>query len=268
MTRRRTLAAGCVAAGGMVAGALSRPSSGGGPVAAARRPHGSGEITRRSERLLAGTDHETPLYEIDAPADGPTVMVFGGVHGDEQNGIAVAHEITDWHLDAGTLVVVPEANRVAIENGERDGIGGDLNRQFPPGDGPQTELARSIWDALERYDPEIVLDLHRSLGIYSIHRYVGQVVFYSPTAHGPALAAALNDAMIPWYMPLHRFHTSVSDINGPLLFQAATRELGSTGYLLESTSFILDDEAMVRHTRFGAAKVLELHGLLDTEGDR
>ncbi|AHG00595.1 deacylase [Halostagnicola larsenii XH-48] len=268
MKRRHALAAGCVTVGGIVAGALSRPSPGGGPVAATRRTHGTGEIARRSERLLEGTDHETPLYEIDAPADGPTAMVFGGVHGDEQNGIAVAHEMTDWHPDAGTLVVVPETNRVAIENEEREGTGGDLNRQFPPGDEPQTELARGVWDALERYDPDIVLDLHRSLGIYGVHQYVGQVVFYSPGARGPAVANALNDAMISWYMPLHRFRASVSDINGPLLFQAATRELGSTGYLLESTSFVLDDEAMVRHTRFGAAKVLELHGLIETEESR
>ncbi|SFS34624.1 succinylglutamate desuccinylase/aspartoacylase family protein [Halostagnicola kamekurae] len=269
MTRRHALAAGCVAVGGIVAGALSRPSSDDGPVATARRPRGSGEVARRSESLLDGTDHETTLYEIDASEAGPTAMVFGGVHGDERNGIAVAHEMVEWHPDAGTLVVIPETNRVAIENEERDGVGGDLNRQFPLGDDPQTELARGIWDALERYDPDVVCDLHRSLGISGLHhQYVGQMVFYSPGACGPAVAGALNDAMIPWYTPLHRFRASLSDINGPLLFQAANRELGAMSYLLESTSFVLDEAAMIRHTRFGAAKVLEVHGLIESEGGR
>lgn len=268
MKRRSVLAAGCVTVGSIATGALTRPSSGGGPVVTARRADDSSDTDRRSEPILEGTVHETALYEIDAPESGPTAMVFGGVHGDEQNGISVAHEMTDWHPDAGTLVVVPETDRIAVENGEREGVDGDLNRHFPPGDDPQSELARGIWNVLESYDPDVVLDLHRSLGIYGVHhQYVGQIVFHSPDAQGPTLANALNDAVVPWYMPLHRFRSSPSDINGPLLFQAANRELGSTGYLFESTSFVLDDDAMNRHTRYGAAKVLELHGLLEAGDD-
>ncbi|WP_459887721.1 succinylglutamate desuccinylase/aspartoacylase family protein [Halostagnicola bangensis] len=268
MKRRNVLATGCVTAGAIATGTLSRPSTGGETVATARRTDEPGDTDRRSVRILEETVHETTLYEIDAPESGPTAMVFGGIHGDEQNGISVAHEMTDWQPDAGTLVVVPETDRVAVENGEREGIDGDLNRHFPPGGEPQSELARGVWNALERYDPDVVLDLHRSLGIYGVHhQYVGQIVFHSPDARGSALADALNDEVIPWYMPLHRFRSTTSDINGPLLFQAANRELGSTSYLLESTSFVLDEDAMNRHTRFGAAKVLELHGLLETEGD-
>lgn len=263
MRRRSLLAAGVVAASSAVTGVVSGPPGDDGLLAAAKR----GERTRETESILPGTDHETTLYAVDAPGDGPTVMVFGGIHGDERNGVAVAREVADWRPDAGRLVVVPETNRAAVEANRRAGPDGDLNRSFPPDGGPQGDLARGIWDAVERHDPDVVLDLHRSLGIFGVHsRYVGQAIFYTPDAHGEALADYLDEVSVPWYAPLHGFAATETYGGGSLLYHEANRELGSIGYLFESTSFLLDRKAMNRQTRLAAAKVLELHGLLTPEG--
>ncbi|AGB38596.1 succinylglutamate desuccinylase/aspartoacylase family protein [Natronococcus occultus] len=262
MMRRRILAAGGALAGTAVAGAASRPTGDHELVARARRSDTDPET--RTETLLSGTVHETPLYVIDAPADGPTAMVFGGVHGDEYNGIDVAHESTEWVPDAGRLVVVPETDRVAVENDEREGIEGDLNRQFPADDEPTSELAAGIWEAIERHDPDVVLDLHRSLGIYGVHQeYVGQAIFYSPDSEGDVLAATLNDEVVPWYLPLHRFVAHESHLSGPLLFHETARELDAASYLFETTNFMLDRETKNEMTRVMTAATLERHGLLE-----
>ncbi|MDQ2051513.1 succinylglutamate desuccinylase/aspartoacylase family protein [Natronolimnohabitans sp. A-GB9] len=267
MRRRTFLAAGGVLLGAATAGVVSRPSSNEELLTAAREPGDAGTASTTTEQLLSGTDHETMLYAIEAPQDGPTAMVFGGVHGDERSGIEVAHEATDWHPDAGTLVVVPETDRVAVEANEREGIDGDLNRHFPADGELRSELARGIWDAVERHEPDVVLDLHRSLGVYGLHReYVGQAVFHSPEARGAELADRLDSDAVPWYLPFHRFRAQETNESGSLLFQHAARELGASAYLFETTAFLLDHETKVETTRLATAHVLAMHGLLD--GDR
>ncbi|ELY42597.1 succinylglutamate desuccinylase/aspartoacylase family protein [Natronorubrum sulfidifaciens] len=269
MRRRTLLAAGGVLAGTVTAGVVSQPSTETHSLAAAREPGEVGEPRRTTATLLPGTTHETPLYEIDAPQDGPTAMVFGGVHGDERSGIHVAREATDWYPDAGTLVVVPETDRVAVEHDEREGIDGDLNRHFPADREPVSDLARGIWAAVERHDPDVVLDLHRSLGIYGLHReYVGQAIFHSPNAHGDALADALTDDGVPWYLPFHRFTARETSFSGSLLFQKAARDLEAQTYLFETTEFLLDWETKVELTRLATAHVLALHGVLSAEVER
>ncbi|ELY46152.1 succinylglutamate desuccinylase/aspartoacylase family protein [Natronorubrum tibetense] len=268
--RRRTFVAGAGTMLTVIAatGAVSRPSGNESLLEAARQPGDAGEASITTETILPDTVHETSLFEIDAPEEGPTAMVFGGVHGDERSGIEVAREITDWHPNAGTLVVVPETDRVAVENDEREGIDGDLNRQFPADGEPTTDLARGIWDAVERYEPDVVLDLHRSLGIYGLHReYVGQAIFHSPDARGDDLADRLDDDAVPWYLPFHRFTARESGSSGPLLFQKAARDLEASAYLFETTEFMFDRETKVQLTRLATAHVLELHGLLAVGGD-
>lgn len=269
MRRRRILAAGGVLAGTVVTSVASRSPDEHDLVSAARHPSSGDEPETNTESILPNTDHETTLYEIDAPRDGPTAMIFGGVHGDEYNGIDVGHEIAEgWYPDAGTLVVVPETDRVAVENDEREGIDGDLNRHFPVDGDPESELARGVWEAVERHDPDVVLDLHRSLGIYGVHRqYVGQAIFHSSDAYGDELAATLNDA-VPWYLPMHRFVARESHLSGPLLFHKAARELDAVAYLFETTSFLFDRETKNEMTRVMTAALLERHGLLEAEGKR
>ncbi|SEV85356.1 succinylglutamate desuccinylase/aspartoacylase family protein [Natrinema salifodinae] len=268
MRRRRLLLTGGAVAVTGLASAAGRPSGDDALLAAARRSDGTGETEASTETILADTVYETTLFVRDAGRDGPTAMVFGGVHGDERNGIEVAREVADWHPDAGRLVVVPETNRAAVDDDSREGPDGDLNRHFPAGEEPASELARGIWDAVARHEPDVVLDLHRSLGLAAVHpQYVGQAVFHSADARGDDLAAYLNEVAVPWAMPFHRVRARETNASGPLLFQKAIREFEATGYLFETTEFLLDRAARNEVTRLAAAKVLAFHGLL-TEGGR
>ncbi|WP_129116865.1 succinylglutamate desuccinylase/aspartoacylase family protein [Halegenticoccus tardaugens] len=237
-----------------------------GDVGRATTTNGAG-AERSREKILDGTRHETEVVVVDAPEPGPTAMVFGGVHGNERSGYLAAADVAEWSFEAGTLVAVPEANRVAIERDERHGVGGDLNRQFPPGEEPTTELARALWGTVERHDPDVVFDLHWARGIYGTHRgQVGQAVF--PTDVGDAVAYAdaaighLNDERVPWAMPFHRFQRgNVIDGDAPLLVHKVAGDLGRAGYIIEATTFLLDVRTRIRWTKLLVSALLTQHGL-------
>lgn len=61
----------------------------------------------------------------------PTIMVVGGIHGDEISGIELTDELNDIRLSNGSLVLLPRANREAVKNGNRtEYYMEDLNRAF------------------------------------------------------------------------------------------------------------------------------------------
>ncbi len=125
------------------------------------------EITSsRTERILmAGTPWETELIIVVSPHEGPTVMVIGGIHGDEPAGFMAADSIASWAVDRGTLLVLPHANVPAISNRSRMAPGGsDLNRVFPgdPGGSGTEQLAAEIYSVMVEFEPSWVIDLHEA----------------------------------------------------------------------------------------------------------
>ena len=65
---------------------------------------------RSSDSIAVGTEWETPYYRIETGKPGPTVMIVGGVHGNEPGGWQAAEQIASWELSRGSLLVVPRAN--------------------------------------------------------------------------------------------------------------------------------------------------------------
>lgn len=125
------------------------------------------EITSvRTERiLLEGSPWETVLYITASPNPGQTVMVIGGIHGNEPAGHLAAESIASWAVDSGTLIVLPRANNPAIADQNRTGPGGvDLNRVFPGAhQGEPTEmLAVAIFEVIKEFEPAWVIDLHEA----------------------------------------------------------------------------------------------------------
>lgn len=136
------------------------------------------ETARDSYPIMEGTVYETTVHVLTSAADGPTALLLGGVHGNETGGIEAARIATDYDVGRGKIVVIPAANKPAVEDGVREGPNGDLNRQFPVGKEPTTAVARGIWDVLTEHEPDYVIDMHTSKAVYQVHDVgVGQVVF-------------------------------------------------------------------------------------------
>ena len=152
--------------------------------------------------LMPGTRFQTSYFVKSGAQPGPTIVVLGGLHGDEAAGYLAARKLRNWTVRSGTLVVVSDANVPAIK-ARRRYVGRNMNALFPGdknGDGNQ-RLAAAIWDLIKKSKPDLLLTLHESRGFYAEDkaRY-GQTFTYDFPTHAPRFARvadALNASIAP-----------------------------------------------------------------------
>lgn len=228
---------------------------------------GSGATATRTESVVRpDTPDETPVHVIDAPADGPTVAVVGGFHGDETAGWRAAERVVDWEIAAGRLVVIPRAARRAIEADARDHPEyGDANRLFPIGESPRTPLGRALWEAIADREPAYLLDLHTARDIYGESDSFGQAVFHSPSMRSEAAAAVehLNDRHVPEDAPEYEYIHEETDDDWDMLFRKAAADLGTATALHEVTEKGLALETQVEWSLAFVGGVLSEVGVRD-----
>ncbi len=136
-----------------------------------------------------------PPTFLDSGVDGPTVMVVGGVHGDEPAGFRAARQIAGWTPVRGRLVVLPRANAPALEAGTRTADGGaDLNRAFGDEDFASDPLAHALWSVVEEIAPDVLLDLHEGAGFAASGKSVGNSIQHAGTEVSARLAKLGCDA--------------------------------------------------------------------------
>ena len=88
-------------------------------------------------KLPTHTLIDLPIFIRSAKEEGPVVLVSGGVHGDEINGIITAKRILEeidngLELLRGTLIIIPLVNIYGfLSNSRTFPDGRDLNRSFP-----------------------------------------------------------------------------------------------------------------------------------------
>ncbi|MBN1442575.1 MAG: succinylglutamate desuccinylase/aspartoacylase family protein [Planctomycetes bacterium] len=194
--------------------------------------------------LAAGTRWETTYRVIDGPAPGPTILLVGGVHGNEPAGSRAAEQIANWNLERGRLVIVPRANRAGLELACRalpfePAERGDLGRNFPrsAGDAPRGALAAALWDLALRLRPGWLVDLHEGYHYSrSQPRSVGSSVIFSRTPRARETAARLVEAVNASIdEPEKCFELRSPPIRGSLARAAADR-LGCDALILETTT--------------------------------
>lgn len=219
--------------------------------------------------IRRGTPQETRVVRIRTATDGPTVFVLGGMHGDEVGGYRAAGAVADWTMDAGTVVVLPRANVPAIERGTRtaDGEDGlDLNRQFPLGERPTTPLAREIYDAVVRHDPDVFVDLHSSKGFWG-EGHFGQAIFHSDDETLATRLADVVDGLDEGVVPAERqpqYSYEAVQFDGQparMLVLKVARDLGVPACLHEVTESGLPVETQVAWSTAVAARFLAAYGV-------
>jgi predicted deacylase len=86
-------------------------------------------------RLPTYTDITLPVRVIRAERDGPVLLLSGGMHGDEINGIEIVRRMLARDLiipETGTIIAVPLMNVYGfIQNVRGVPDGKDINRSFP-----------------------------------------------------------------------------------------------------------------------------------------
>ncbi len=99
---------------------------------------------------------------------GPTLLVVGGIQGDEPGGFSAAALIAShYRITAGSVWVVPDLNFPSILQRNR-GLFGDMNRKFASLDkkDPQYKIIKRIKSVLLDDQVNLVLNLHDGSGFY------------------------------------------------------------------------------------------------------
>lgn len=113
-----------------------------------------------------GTDAQLDVYTIKGRLPGPTLMVVGGIQGDEPGGYLAADLYADIALKHGNMIVVPRANFLSIVSDSR-GLRGDMNRKFagrPADPDRDARVVEILKDLMKRSD--LFLNLHDGSGYY------------------------------------------------------------------------------------------------------
>lgn len=128
------------------------------------------------QNLMPGTRYETAVYRFQSKVSAPAVLIIGGTHGDEPAGFEAAYRLLDYFAKnkplKGTVFVLPEANKLAVRQGERrlpvpESIeieAGNLNRCYPgrPDGLPMQKLAYQIAEFITIHQVQLLIDLHES----------------------------------------------------------------------------------------------------------
>ncbi len=241
------------------------------PGALAAKPAASGV---HSGRLGQGTTWETPWQVVESGKPGPTVVVVGGIHGNEPAGYRAALQIQHWPIVKGRLVVLPQVNRLGLAANLRwapdhrnDRTRRDLNRNFPNGDraGALTPLCQAIWKFIGDQKPDWVFDLHEGFDFHRLNsKSVGSsvIAFPAQAEFAKALLKAVNADV-----PKER-HFDLLAKSGPVrgsLARACGEQLGARSFILETTFKDQPVSLRTRQHRRMVSTALQRIGLLDRD---
>jgi hypothetical protein len=132
-----------------------------------------------------GTPQELEIYKIYGRIEGPTVMIMGGIQGDEPGGFMSADLYVDLALKRGNLIVVPRVNFKSIIMFDR-GPDGDMNRKFDQvsdhdPDRDRVEIIKNLMS-----ESDLVLNLHDGSGFF---RPVWESDLANPMRYGQCIIA-------------------------------------------------------------------------------
>ncbi|GAA0239830.1 deacylase [Haladaptatus pallidirubidus] len=220
------------------------------------------------ETILEGTKEEVEVHTTESRIPGPTAVVVGGLQGIEPATWQTVYDVHDWSINSGKLVLLPEANPVAIRNNTYINENGDLNDQFPPGRTPKTKLAQALWEVIEEADPDVFISLHSSHGILWEREGpngVGQAIY--PTYVDGAREDARRtveymNQRLDSFRSLYDFKVG-NTLHGirPLLTHKVAADLQIPGFLIEATRYGTNLATRVQWEKAIVAHLLEQNGM-------
>ena len=152
-----------------------------------------GWAKRTHEVFFQGSDHELHVYRIYGKEPGKTLLLIGGIQGNEPGGFLSADLYADMALAKGNLIVVPRANFYSIVLNRRK-INEDMNRKFAQSskENYETKIVSILKQLISESD--CLLNLHDGSGFYS-DRWEGPM--RNPKRYGQSIIADCNIYTVP-----------------------------------------------------------------------
>ena len=220
------------------------------------------------QRVLGrGTLFETPWFDRRGPKDGPTVLITGGMHGNEPAGAAAAEAIAHWTVKRGRLVIAPRMNLPALAAQQRLIPGlpepvGNLNRHFPIGGEVTPGVATDLWALFESVEPDWVLDLHEGFAFRRLNSgSVGSSVISCAHERAVELAKEMIAAVDATIEEEQRKFTLIQNPIAGSFARAAWENAGVPSMIIETTYglFPLPEE---KERRYSVAYRARQHRLM------
>ncbi len=125
------------------------------------------EAKNTSRVYFKGTDAELEVHFINGETPGPTLLLLGGIHGDEPGAYLAADLYADISLKKGNMIVVPRANFPSILGNVR-GDERDMNRKFA-GRIVASDRDAAVVGAIKELmkESDFFLNLHDGSGFFS-----------------------------------------------------------------------------------------------------
>ncbi len=140
------------------------------------------------------TAYELNIYRIYGKEPGKTLMLIGGIQGNEPGGFLSADSYADMSLKKGNLIVVPRANFYSIIMNDR-GPNGDMNRKFTHEDNTHS-MEDKIVTILKKLisESDYLLNLHDGTGFFH-PTYISK--WRNPDRFGQSIIADCESYKVP-----------------------------------------------------------------------
>ncbi|MDR2884911.1 MAG: hypothetical protein LBV09_07365 [Deferribacteraceae bacterium] len=117
------------------------------------------------EVYFKGSNYELDVYTIKGRTEGNTMLILGGIQGDEPGGFLSADLYAELKLEKGNLIVIPRANLKSVILFNR-GTDGDMNRLFTDNisESDMEKVVGVIIEQMKKSD--IFLNLHDGWGFH------------------------------------------------------------------------------------------------------
>ena len=131
-------------------------------------------------------DLQFSLHKLESGQHGPTMLVIGGIQGDEPGGFTAASMlVTNYKVTKGNLWVVPNLNFESIIKRSR-GVHGDMNRKFHAlaSTDPEYHQVQKIKQIILDEQVDVILNLHDGSGFYK-KEYINKL--HNPSRWGQSI---------------------------------------------------------------------------------
>jgi predicted deacylase len=121
-----------------------------------------------AKTVFASGDLDFTLHKLESGQPGATLLVVGGIQGDEPGGFnAASLLVTNYKIRKGSVWVVPNLNFISIIKRTR-GVHGDLNRKFASikHTDPELDTIEKIKAIILNDQVDVILNLHDGSGFY------------------------------------------------------------------------------------------------------
>ena len=121
-----------------------------------------------SATVLSAERLEFTIHKLESGVEGPTVLVVGGIQGDEPGGFhAASMLVTHYEVTRGNVWVVPNLNFESIVERSR-GVNGDMNRKFAEvkENDPDYLAVQRIKGLIRDEQVDFIFNMHDGSGFY------------------------------------------------------------------------------------------------------